>query len=185
SDPIDENQKHRIELHAHTTMTTLNAVNSASELFAQAAEWNQDALAITDNADVQAFPEASASAKKTGVKAIYGLEANYVEDGEAIAINTNREILKDCQYTIFDIETTGLSAVNDKIIQLSAVKMKNGVVLDTFDQFINPGFPLSEQTINLTGITDDLVKNSKPEAEVLKMFQQFYAGTILAGHNVI
>ncbi len=185
SDPIAEGQKRRIELHAHTTMTALNAVNSASELFSQAAQWDQEALAIMDNAGVQAFPEAAASSKKYAVKAIYGLEANYVEDGEPIAINTQHEVLKDQLYTIFDIETTGLSAVNDKIIQLSAVKMKNGVVIDTFDEFINPGFPLSEQTINLTGITDDLVKDSKPEAEVLKLFQDFYAGTILSGHNVI
>ncbi|EHN59548.1 PolC-type DNA polymerase III [Oenococcus kitaharae] len=185
SDPVPEGKEHRIELHAHTTMTALNAVNSASELFDQAAQWQQPALAITDNADVQAFPEAAAASAKTGVKAIYGLEANFVADGEPIAINTQHEKLSDSEYTIFDIETTGLSAVSDKIIQLSAVKMKHGTVLDTFDEFINPGFPLSEQTINLTGITDDLVRNSKPEAEVLSSFQDFYKGTILAGHNVI
>lgn len=184
-DPIQPKSEHRVELHAHTTMTALNAVNSASQIFDKAAQWNHSAAAITDNADVQAFPEAAAASERTGVKAIYGLEANFVEDGQPIAINTQNILLKEQIYTVFDIETTGLSAINDKIIQLSAVKMKNGSVIDTFDEFINPGFSLSEQTVNLTGITDDLVKNSLPEKEVLKKFQDFYQGTVLCGHNVI
>ncbi len=184
-DELPQDKEHRVELHAHSNMTTLSAVNSATDLFNQTRKWGQKALAITDNANVQAFPEISRASKKNNIKPIYGAEINYVEDNEPTVINTDNKLLADKIYTVFDIETTGLSAISDKIIQLSAVKIKKGNIIDRFDQFINPGFSLSEKTINLTGITDDLVKDSLPEKDVLSSFQKFYHGTILAGHNVI
>ena len=174
----------RIELHTHSEMSQMDATNSITELATQAHKWGQPAIAITDHADVQAFPEAFKAASKLGIKMIYGVEANVVDDGIPLVYNENHAVLLDNTYVIFDVETTGLSAIYDKVIELSAVKMKDGEVLERFDEFIDPGFPLSEQTTNLTSITDEMVHGSKSEEEVFKMFKDFCDGCIIAGHNV-
>lgn len=174
----------RIELHAHSEMSQMDATNSITELATQAHKWGHPAIAITDHADVQAFPEAFKAASKLGIKMIYGVEANVVDDGIPLVYNENHATLIDNTYVIFDVETTGLSAIYDKVIELSAVKMKDGEVLERFDEFIDPGFPLSEQTTNLTSITDEMVRGSKSEEEVFHMFKDFCEGCIIAGHNV-
>ena len=107
------------------------------------------------------------------------MEANIVDDGVPIAYNEEHIELTDATYVVFDVETTGLSAVYDTIIELAAVKMHKGNVIETFEQFIDPGHPLSQTTINLTGITDEMVRGSKSEEEVLRMFKEFSEGTIL------
>lgn len=177
--PADEK---RIELHVHSTMSQMDATNSITDYAKQAVKWGMPALAITDHADVQAFPEAFKAADK--IKMLYGVEANVVDDGVPLVYNENHQPLQGQTYVIFDVETTGLSAVYDKIIQLSAVKMKDGEVLDRFDEFIDPGFPLSQQTTELTSITDDMVRGSKSEEEVFQLFRDFCADAIIAGHNV-
>lgn len=174
----------RIELHTHTEMSQMDATNSITELAKRAHEWGQPAIAVTDHANVQAFPEAFKAANKFGIKMLYGLEANVVDDGIPLVYNENHDVLLDNTYVIFDVETTGLSAIYDKVIELSAVKMKDGEVLERFDEFIDPGFPLSEQTTQLTSITDEMVHGSKSEEEVFKMFKDFCDGCIIAGHNV-
>lgn len=174
----------RIELHAHSEMSQMDATNSITELANRAHSWGQPAIAITDHADVQAFPEAFKAAKKTGIKMLYGVEANVVDDGIPLVYNENDTPLDGQTYVIFDVETTGLSAIYDKVIELSASKMKDGEVLERFDEFIDPGFPLSEQTTNLTSITDEMVQGSKSEEEVFRMFKDFCEGCIIAGHNV-
>lgn len=178
----------RIELHLHTTMSTMDATNSIKDYINQAVKWGQPALAITDHAGVQGFPEAAAAAQdKKGhprLKMIYGVEANVVDDGIPLVYNENDAPLAHGQYVIFDIETTGLSAIYDRIIQVSAVKMVDGEVKDRFDEFIDPGFPLSAQTTELTSITTAMVKGSKSEQAVIQLFRDFAAGSILAGHNV-
>ncbi|MGM9907906.1 PolC-type DNA polymerase III, partial [Limosilactobacillus sp.] len=174
----------RIELHTHTEMSQMDATNSITELAKRAHEWGQPAIAVTDHANVQAFPEAFKAANKFGIKMLYGLEANVVDDGIPLVYNENQDVLLDNTYVIFDVETTGLSAIYDKVIELSAVKMKDGEVLERFDEFIDPGFPLSEQTTQLTSITDEMVHGSKSEEEVFKMFKDFCDGCIIAGHNV-
>ena len=174
----------RIELHAHTEMSQMDATNSITELAQRAHEWGQPAIAVTDHGNVQAFPEAFKAANKFGIKMLYGLEANVVDDGIPLVYNENHAVLLDNTYVIFDVETTGLSAIYDKVIELSAVKMKDGEVLERFDEFIDPGFPLSEQTTQLTSITDEMVHGSKSEEEVFKMFKDFCDGCIIAGHNV-
>ena len=174
----------RIELHAHTKMSQMDATNSITELAQRAHEWGQPAIAVTDHGNVQAFPEAFKAANKFGIKMLYGLEANVVDDGIPLVYNENHDVLLDNTYVIFDVETTGLSAIYDKVIELSAVKMKDGEVLERFDEFIDPGFPLSEQTTQLTSITDEMVHGSKSEEEVFKMFKDFCDGCIIAGHNV-
>ncbi|PIO84397.1 PolC-type DNA polymerase III [Loigolactobacillus backii] len=182
-DQAPEGEK-RVELHLHTNMSQMDATNNISEYVAQAAKWGQTAVAVTDHAAVQAFPEAHTAGLKNNVKILYGVEANLVDDGVPIAYNLSHAPLKDTEYVVFDTETTGLSAVYDSIIELAAVKMKNGEVIDEFEAFIDPGHPLSETTINLTSITDDMVRGTNTEQEAFTKFQAFYQGTVLVGHNV-
>ncbi len=175
----------RIELHLHTNMSQMDAINSITDYVKQAHDWGHQAIAVTDHSGLQAYPEAYAAGKKYGVKILYGVEANLVNDGNPIAYNNDEHrALKDSTYVVFDVETTGLSAVYDRVIELAAVKMKNNEVIDEFEEFIDPGHPLSELTINLTHITDDMVKGSKSEKEVFDLFRKFCEGTIMVGHNV-
>ncbi len=182
-DRKDYSKEKRVELHLHSNMSTMDATNHIGDLVAQAGKWGHKAIAITDHAGAQAFPDAHAAGKKAGVKILYGVEANVVDDGVLVAYNDQHIELTDATYVVFDVETTGLSAVYDTIIELAAVKMHKGNVIDTFEQFINPGHPLSETTINLTGITDEMVRGSKSEKEVLELFEAFSEGTILVAHN--
>lgn len=181
-DSAPENEK-RVELHAHTPMSQMDAVTSASDLIKQAAKWGHKAIAITDHAVAQSFPEAFNSAKKNGIKVIYGVEANVVDDGVPIAYNPAHLHLSDETYVVFDIETTGLSAVYNKIIELAAVKIKNGEVIDKFESFANPHHPLSAFTIELTGITDDMVMDAPEPEEVLEKFYEWSRDSIIVAHN--
>lgn len=173
----------RIEWHLHSNMSQMDATNSITDFVDQAASWGHEAIAITDHGGVQAFPEAYAASEKNHIKMIYGVEANIVDDGVEIAYNPKHVLLSEAEYVVFDVETTGLSAIYDKIIELSAVKMVNGNIIEEFSEFIDPGHPLSDTTINLTGITDEMVKGSKSEQDVLMEFKAFCKGTILVAHN--
>lgn len=173
----------RVELHLHTNMSVMDATNSAGDLVAQAAKWGHKAVAITDHANLQAYPEAYGAGKKNGIKILYGLEGNIVDDHVNVSYNPQHILLKDATYVVFDVETTGLSAIYDSIIELAAVKMKDGNVIDQFEEFIDPGHPLSATTIQLTGITDDMVKGSKSQEQVLKEFYEFSKDCILVAHN--
>ena len=130
-------------------MSQMDAVVSASALVGQAAKWGHPAIAITDHANVQSFPEAYNAGKKNGVKVIFGLEANLVDDGVPIVYDEQHRKLEDDSYVVFDVETTGLSAVYDTIIELAAVKLKNGEIIETFERFANPHHPLSSTTTEL------------------------------------
>lgn len=178
--PADEK---RVELHLHSNMSTMDATNNVADFVAQAGKWGHKAIAITDHGGAQAFPDAHQAGKKAGVKIIYGVEANVVDDGVQVAYNPSKDSLTDATYVVFDVETTGLSAVYDTIIELAAVKMHKGNVEATFEQFIDPGHPLSKTTIELTGITDEMVRGSKSEEEVLRLFREFSDGAILVAHN--
>lgn len=182
-DTAPEGEK-RVELHLHTSMSQMDATNSIGDYVKQAKKWGMPALAITDHADVQGFPAAFNSAAKAGIKMLYGVEANLVDDGVPIGYNSAHVPLDGATYVVFDVETTGLSAIYDKVIELSAVKMEHQNVVDQFEEFIDPGFPLSEQTTNLTSITDDMVAGSKSEEEVFKLFREFCGDAIIVGHNV-
>ena len=173
----------RVELHCHTQMSQLDATNSATDLIKQAAEWGHKAIAITDHATVQAFPEAYNVAKDLDIKVIYGMEAYVVNDGEPVAYNVQDIPLEDATYVVFDLETTGLSAIYDSIIEVGAVKMKGGQVIDRFESFINPGHPLSSFTTELTGITDSDVQDAPEVDPVLRKFWDFCQGSILVAHN--
>ncbi|WP_373710774.1 PolC-type DNA polymerase III [Jeotgalibaca porci] len=181
-DGAPEDEK-RVELHLHSNMSQMDAINSVTDYVAQAAKWGHKAIAITDHAGAQAFPDAHAAGKKHGVKILYGIEANIVDDGVPVAYNPSRRELAEDTYVVFDVETTGLSAVYDKIIELAAVKMYKGNVIDTFEAFINPGVPLSQLIINLTGITDNMLKDAPSEAAVIPKFKEFCEDAILVAHN--
>ncbi len=179
-----EGPKKRVELHLHTNMSQLDATNSPTDFIKAAKKFGQKAIAITDHADVQSFPEAYHTGKAEGMKILYGLEVNMIDDHALLVINPADMTYEDREFCIFDVETTGLSSVYDTIIEIGAVKMKNGQVLDRFDKFINPHHPLSEQTINLTSITDEMVGAADDEAVVIKQFKEFYGDDPLCGHNV-
>ena len=173
----------RVELHLHTPMSQMDAVTSAQDLIKQAAKWGHKAIAITDHAVAQSFPEAFSAANKNNIKVIYGVEANIVDDGVPIAYNPEHILLSDATYVVFDIETTGLSAVYNKIIELAAVKIRNGEIIDRFESFANPHHPLSAFTIELTGITDDMVKDAPEPEEVLERFYEWSRDSIIVAHN--
>lgn len=179
----DKAEEKRVELHLHSNMSQMDATNSISDLAKQAADWGHKAIALTDHAGAQSFPEAYAAGKKNGIKMIYGIEANLIDDGVPIAYNPVHTDLKEATYVVFDVETTGLSAVYDTIIELAGIKMHNGEVIDKFEAFIDPGHPLSATTINLTGITDDMVKGSDPIEVVLQNFRDWCGDDILVAHN--
>ncbi|MBA2174073.1 PolC-type DNA polymerase III [Halobacillus locisalis] len=181
-DEAPEGEK-RIELHAHTTMSMMDAPVSPSRLIGKAAEWGHEAIAVTDHAVVQAYPDAHSAGEKNGIKIIYGMEANLVDDGVPIAYEEQDRDLETDTYVVFDVETTGLSAVYDKIIELAAVKVKNGEIIDRFERFANPHQPLSQTTIDLTGITDDMVKDAPEIEDVLRDFHEWMEDDILVAHN--
>ncbi|MBM7636548.1 PolC-type DNA polymerase III [Streptococcus saliviloxodontae] len=181
-DLMPEGQK-RVELHAHTNMSTMDALPTVEDLIDKAAKWGHKAIAITDHANVQSFPHGYHKARKAGIKAIFGLEANIVEDSVPITYNEVSMDIREATYVVFDVETTGLSAVNNDLIQIAASKMYKGNIIEQFDEFIDPGHPLSAFTTELTGITDNHVKGSKPLKQVLEEFQAFCQNTVLVAHN--
>ncbi|MDH9149678.1 PolC-type DNA polymerase III [Streptococcus infantis] len=173
----------RVEFHAHTNMSTMDALPEVEEIVETAAKWGHKAVAITDHGNVQSFPHGYKAAKKAGIQLIYGMEANIVEDRVPIVYNEVEMDLSEATYVVFDVETTGLSAIYNDLIQVAASKMYKGNIIAEFDEFINPGHPLSAFTTELTGITDDHVKNAKPLVQVLKEFQEFCKDTVLVAHN--
>ncbi|MFV0556347.1 MAG: PolC-type DNA polymerase III, partial [Lactovum sp.] len=179
----DSAEEKRVEFHAHSNLSTMDALPAPAALVKQAADFGHPGIAITDHAGVQSFPEAYSAGKKAGIKIIYGLEANLVDDIVPIVYNESSADLFESNYVVFDVETTGLSANCNKLIQVAASKMYKGNVIEEFDEFIDPGFSLSEFTTELTGITDAHLLNAKPLKEVLESFQKFCEGSILVAHN--
>lgn len=179
-----QGDKKHVELHLHTNMSQLDATDSPTDFIKAAKKFGQKAIAITDHGDVQSFPEAYNSGKKEDIKILYGYEANMIDDHALLVLNPTEMDYRDREYVIFDVETTGLSSVYDTIIEIGAVKMKNGEVIERFDEFINPHHPLSDATINLTSITDEMVSQADDEADVIKRFKDFYGNRPLCGHNV-
>jgi len=178
-----ETGKKRVELHAHTTMSQLDAVVAPGRLIEQAAKWGHEAIAITDHAAVQGFPEAHAAGKKNDIKVIYGVEANLVDDGVPIAYNVSDLDLATGSYVVFDVETTGLSAVYDTIIELAGVKIYEGEIIDRFESFANPHRALPEIITNITGITDEMLVGAPEVDGVLERFHEWMGDSILVAHN--
>lgn len=181
-DTAPEDQK-RVELHLHTPMSSMDAVTPVGALIAQAKKWGHKAIAVTDHAVAQSFPEAYGAGKKNDIKILYGVEVNLVDDGVPIAYNDAHRLLAEGTFIVFDVETTGLSAVYDTIIELAAVKIHNGEIIDRFESFANPHHRLSATTINLTGITDDMVQNAPEVGVVIQRFYEWVGDGVLVAHN--
>lgn len=177
------NGQYRVELHAHTVMSQMDAVVTASALIEQASKWGHQAIAITDHANIHSYPEVLKAGKKNDIKVIYGLEANILNDTVNIALNPQSKDLQSSTYVIFDVETTGLSVVNNEIIELAGVKMTNGEVIDRFSTFIKPSTTIPANITNLTGITNDMVSDAPALSEKLPEFLTFIEDTVLVAHN--
>ena len=179
---MDIAEEKRVELHLHTKMSAMDGMNSAESLIKRAAKWGHKAISVTDHGVVQAYPEAMEAAKKYNIKVIYGVEGYLVDDGVPIAIDAKNKTLEDT-YMVFDIETTGLSNKNDKIIEIGAVKIKDGKVIDKFSTFVNPGRIIPDKITELTGIHDYMVKDAPPIEKVLPEFMDFIGDSIVVAHN--
>lgn len=178
----DDAEIKRVELHAHTTMSALDAVVSAKQLIKRAAEWGHKAIAITDHGGIQAFPEAMSEGKKQNIKIIYGIEAYFMDD-TVPAVFGDKNISFDDEFVIFDIETTGLSAQTEAITEIGAVIVKDGKITGTFDTFVNPERPIPQNITQLTGITDEMVKDAPKIEAALKSFYDFAKNRVLVAHN--
>ena len=172
----DTAEKKRVELHLHTMMSTMDALIPPDAAVKTALKWGMPAVAITDHGNVQAFPDAmltvEKAAKGTDFKVIYGMEAYFVNNtAGAITGRYNPNLHAEC--VVFDIETTGLSVQNCKITEIGAVKIKNGEVLGRFNTFVDPEVPIPADIVELTGITDEMVKGAPKYPEALKAFFDF------------
>ncbi|WP_282941868.1 PolC-type DNA polymerase III [Paenibacillus sp. RC67] len=182
-DRKDDAAEKRVEFHLHTTMSTMDAITPIDQYVKMAAKWGHKAIAVTDHSGIQCYPDANKAAKKHGIKMIYGLEANVVNDGVPVVENARSMELKDIEYVIFDIETTGLSIVNNRIIEIAGVKMKDGKEVDRFATFINPHERIPYNIQQLTNITDDMVKDAPELTEMLPKFIDFVGDCVLVAHN--
>ncbi|MDO5038207.1 PolC-type DNA polymerase III [Clostridium sp.] len=179
---MDGSEEKRVELHLHTNMSTMDGMVSASKMIERASKWGHEAIAITDHGVVQAFPDAQSASKKFGVKVIYGVEGYLVNDGIPLAIGENGESLDD-SYVVFDLETTGFSPKNDKIIEIGAVKIREGKIIDRFSEFVNPERNIPYKITELTGISDSMVAEAETIDTLLPKFLKFCEGSVLVAHN--
>lgn len=184
---VDNAEKKRVELHMHTNMSQMDAVTSAGDLVNRAYQWGHKAVAITDHGVAQAFPDAMKAADKINkdeekIKIIYGVEAYFMDD-LVESVKGDADTGFDGTFICFDIETTGLSAARDKITEIGAVKVENGVITDTFSTFANPEMPIPQKITQLTGITDDMVKDAPSQSEAVGAFLEFAGDNVLVAHN--
>ncbi len=178
----DKAEKKRVELHLHTNMSSMDAIESVKDLVKQAADFGHPAIAITDHGVVQAFPEAMDQGKKHGVKIIYGVEGYLVDDTMNVLKEYNNLPLSQ-DFVVFDIETTGLSSSQDRITEIGAVKISDGKIVDSFSRLINPERKLSAKIIELTGITDEMLSDKPTIDVVLPEFMNFIGDAMLVAHN--
>ncbi len=182
----DTSPEKRVELHCHTKMSDMDGVSEAQALVARAHDWGHQAIAITDHGVVQAFPDANHYVerldKEDPFKIIYGVEAYLVDDLTEIAVNEQGQTLDDT-FVVFDIETTGFSAAEDRIIEIGAVKITDGAIVDRFSTFVNPEVPIPFEIQQLTHITDDMVLEAPKIEEVLPAFLDFVGESALVAHN--
>lgn len=184
---VDNAEKKRVELHMHTNMSQMDAVTSAGDLVNRAYQWGHKAVAITDHGVAQAFPDAMKAADKINkdeekIKVIYGVEAYFMDD-LVESVKGDADTGFDGTFICFDIETTGLSAARDKITEIGAVKVENGVITDTFSTFVNPEMPIPQKITQLTGITDEMVKDAPSQSEAVSAFLEFAGDNVLVAHN--
>ncbi len=181
---FDGQTEKRVELHAHTKMTVLDSILNVEEYVEQASRFGHTALAVTDYENCHVLPEFFSKAKAAGIKPIAGAEVNFVDDSDiSITLTDDDIMLSGATFTIFDIETTGFCINFHEIIEIGAVKVQNGVIIDTFSEFIKPKKPIPDYISNLTHITNDDVYSAPDIYMVLPRFKEFIKGSILVAHN--
>ncbi len=182
---LDGAKEKRVELHLHTNMSQMDALITPKELIETATRWGHKAIAVTDHGNVQAFPEIMTVLEKSGnkdLKILYGVEAYYVNDTERCVFGLDYPSFDD-EMIVFDLETTGLSNRTCRIIEIGAVKIKGGEVIDRFDTFVDPECDIPEEITRLTSITNDMVKGAPKDEQALDMFLSFAGDRLLIAHN--
>ena len=179
---MDHSPVKRVELHCHTTMSDMDGVTDVKKLLKTAMGWGHQAMAITDHGVVQAFPDANHCVEGKDFKVIYGMEGYLVDDIKNIVTDARGQSL-DSTFVVFDIETTGFSAVNDRIIEIGAVKVENGMITEKFSEFVNPERPIPFEIEKLTSINDRMVEDAPNISVILPKFMDFCGGSVLVAHN--
>ena len=174
----------RVELHMHTKMSQMDAMTSATDLIKRAMKWGMKSIAITDHGVVQAFPEAHKLLGRDNpdMKIIYGVEAYLAPDKKPSVRNIKGQSI-DTTYCVFDLETTGFSPKLEKITEIGIMKVKDGKVIDTFSSFVNPEKPIPQRVVEVTNITDDMVRDAETIDKVLPKILDFMKGSVLVAHN--
>lgn len=182
---MDNSEVKRVELHMHTQMSQMDAVTPVTELIKRAMKWGMKSIAITDHGVVQSFPDAH---KMLGfdnpdMKVIYGVEAYLVPDKSSVVTNSKNQSLEDTTYCVLDLETTGLSFRTEKITEVGIMKVKNGEVIDEFSCFVNPEKPIPPKVVEVTNITDEMVKDAETIDKVFPKILEFVGDSVLVAHN--
>ena len=181
----DKAEVKRVELHMHTKMSAMDAMTSATDLIKRAMSWGMKSIAITDHGVVQAFPEAYhlLGRDNPDMKVIYGVEAYLVPDKEKSVKNPRGQVLDDATYCVLDLETTGISITTEKITEVGIMKVKNGEVIDEFEIFVNPEKPIPQRVVEVTNITDEMVKDAETIDKVFPKILDFVGDSIIVAHN--
>ena len=181
----DKSEVKRVELHMHTKMSAMDAMTSATDLIKRAMSWGMKSIAITDHGVVQAFPEAYhlLGRDNPDMKVIYGVEAYLVPDKEKSVKNPRGQVLNDATYCVLDLETTGISITTEKITEVGIMKVKNGEVIDEFEIFVNPEKPIPQRVVEVTNITDEMVKDAETIDKVFPKILEFVGDSIIVAHN--
>lgn len=180
----DEAKVKRVELHMHTQMSQMDGMTSAKDLIKRAMKWGMKSIAITDHGVVQAFPEAHKllGFDNPDMKVIYGVEAYLVPDKvPCVSFPKGQDI--NTTYCVLDLETTGFSFRTEKITEVGIMKVKNGEVIDEFSCFVNPEKPIPQRVIEVTNITDDMVRNAETIETVMPKIIEFVGDSVLVAHN--
>ena len=180
---MDTSVEKRVELHCHTKMSDMDGVSDVKDIVKRAMKWGHKAIAITDHGDVQAFPDANHTVPSdSDFKVIYGVEAYLVDDLKGMVTDSQNQDL-DADYVVFDLETTGFSPETNRIIEIGAVKVQNGKIVDKFSTFVNPQVPIPFRIEQLSSINDSMVIDAPVIADILPEFMKFCEGCVMVAHN--